>query len=69
MKIWFRHPHHVGMVRMPKPKMCLYGEDAYMVNVPTRQMYLSNEMVRVRVFMALSHLLVCAWVFPDHDSK
>ena len=36
--------------------MCLYIENAYMVEVSTRQMYLYDNMMRVRVFMALFHI-------------
>ena len=52
------------MVGMPKPEMCLYGEDAYTVDVPIRRMYLYNDMKRVRVFAALFHLWYARGYFP-----
>ena len=44
------------MVRMPVPEMCLHGEGAYTIDVPTRRMYLYNDMMWVRAFTTLFHI-------------
>ena len=36
--------------------MCLHGENSYTVEVTTRQVYLYDDMMRVRVFTALFHI-------------